>query len=440
MVIRTKLLIKHLFENQHKFKKVVRLCSSSLRVQEIEDVIPNNVPNLEDYRRANLNIPDAPYLRLKPNENEELNPSTSFKFTDLHTKLAAPYQLQPKPDNSDLQFGKYFTDHMLKIFFYKQLGGWQTPEIIPFENLVLHPAAKVLHYAIELFEGMKAFRGEDDQIRIFRPELNMERMNISAVRAGLPTFSGDEMIKCLNRLISIDQEWVPHCEAASLYIRPTLIGIDPTLGVASSESALLYAILSPVGSYFKSASDGSVSLLADPSYTRAWPGGVGDRKMGSNYAPTVDIQNKASEKGLHQVLWLYGEDHQLTEAGTMNIFMVSIDDDGEKVLSTPPLNGLILPGVTRHSIIQLARHWGLRVKETPIRMGDVIELRNQNRLLELFGSGTACVVSPIGFIDYMNEGILIPTLQQPECVFKKIRETLLAIQYGHVEHPWAKPI
>lgn len=182
---------------------------------------------------------------------------------------------------------------------------------------------------------MKAYRGVDDRIRLFRPEMNMHRMNLSAARSGLPTFDSDEMISCLRRLVSIDQEWVPHCDAASLYLRPTLIGIEPTLGVASSDSALFYTILSPVGSYFDknkgSDADTGVSLLADPQYTRAWPGGCGDRKMGSNYAPTIHVQKSATTKGLEQVLWLYGDDHQLTEVGTMNIFLFYINDLGGKI-------------------------------------------------------------------------------------------------------------
>lgn len=187
-------------------------------------------------------------------------------------------------------------------------------------------------YLLQLFEGMKAYRGADGKIRMFRPNMNMNRMNLSAKRSGLPTFDGDEFIKCLRRLVSIDQEWVPHTETASLYLRPTLIGIDPTLGVASSDSALLYTILSPVGDYFDKNKSRAVSLLADPQYTRAWPGGCGDRKMGSNYAPTIHVQKEASMKGLQQVLWLYGPDHQITEVGTMNIFILFINDKGGKCL------------------------------------------------------------------------------------------------------------
>lgn len=380
---------------------------------------------------------------LKVRDEKYIQPERSFKYADLTVRLAGPQELRPKPNVSALSFGKYFTDHMLKVFYHEALGGWQMPEITPLENLVLHPAAKVFHYAVELFEGMKAYRGIDGKIRMFRPELNMERMNNSAMRSGLPTFHGDELIKCLGRLLSIDQEWVPHSTASSLYIRPTLIGIDPTLGVASSDSALLYVILSPVGSYFKSASaNGGVSLLADPRYTRAWPGGCGDRKMGSNYAPTIHVQKEAMEKGLQQVLWLYGEENQVTEVGTMNVFMFYVNDDGEKELVTPPLNGLILPGITRNSILAVSREWNqFKVSERKILMEEICQLISENRLLEMFGAGTACIVSPISYIDFVGRSLHIPTMEQPNPLYKMFLKHLSDIQYGYLpDHPWAVTI
>lgn len=327
---------------------------------------------------------------------------------------------------------------------------------------------------------MKAYRGVDGRIRVFRPEMNMARMNASAQRSGLPTFESEEFIKCMSRLVTIDQEWVPHTEAASLYLRPTLIGIEPTLGVASSDSALLYTILSPVGGYFKAgATSMGVSLLADPRYTRAWPGGVGDRKMGSNYAPTIQIQKEATKLGLQQVLWLYGDDHQCTEAGTMNFFVLLVNEQGgeidietaayqlinrlsstERELITPPLNGLILPGITRDSILHLAREWRqFKVTERPINMFEVKRALYEGRvsrslevclklslteiflqILEMFGAGTACVVSPIERIFYMGENLMVPTLDHSEPVWKQICTTLTDIQYGKTKHPWAVAI
>ncbi|KAJ6600163.1 Branched-chain-amino-acid aminotransferase, partial [Pseudolycoriella hygida] len=190
--------------------------------------------------------------------------------------------------------------------------------------------------------------------------------------------------------------------------------------------------------YFKADTDGAISLLADPRYTRAWPGGVGDRKMGSNYAPTIHVQREAASRGLQQVLWLYGSDHQLTEVGTMNIFMLWINDQGEKELVTPPLDGLILPGITRDSILRLARQWNtFKVKEEKFTMPQILKLVKEERLLELFGCGTACVVSPVNRIQYMGEDIIIPTVRQHNPVFQQLKTELTDIQYGRKDHPWA---
>ncbi|XP_037937387.1 branched-chain-amino-acid aminotransferase, cytosolic [Teleopsis dalmanni] len=441
--MRTQMAIcaKDIFCNQHRLirfiEQSIRLCSTQ-SLKTAQQAAKTNL-NADFQVTSSIN---TKYTSAPEPITHEPDVGDQFRASQLNVRLATPQQLQPKPDNDEeLSFGKLFTDHMLKIYYHKSLGGWQKPQITPLENLVMHPAAKVLHYAVELFEGMKAYRGVDGKIRIFRPNMNMSRMNLAAKRSGLPTFEGEEFIKCISRLLSIDSEWVPHTEAASLYIRPTLIGIDPTLGVASSDSALLYTILSPVGSYFKADSDGAVSLLADPRYTRAWPGGVGNRKMGSNYAPTINVQKEAARKGLNQVLWLYGEDHQLTEVGTMNIFMFYINDQGEKELITPPLNGLILPGITRDSILALAHQWGkFKVREGVFTMPQICELLNQGRLFELFGCGTACVVSPINRINYMGQDLYIPTMEQEKPIHELIRDTLTDIQYGKIEHPWAVEI
>ncbi|CAH0668998.1 unnamed protein product [Spodoptera exigua] len=427
---RSQSLVKWIFENQHKLQ-TVRYCSSSLRYKELEENASQAQPEHVAPSMA------APADKPRP----QITPEISFKHEDLQVRLAAPYQLNPKPEATDLGFGKFFTDHMLKINYFKQLGGWQKPEIMPFENLSIHPAAKALHYAIQLFEGLKAYRGVDDKIRLFRPELNMERMNLAAQRSGLPTFDGDELIKCITRLVQIDQEWVPHSETSTLYIRPTLIGTEPTFGIMAPETALLFAILSPVSAYYKTGSDGAVSIYADPNVVRAFPGGVGNRKVGSNYGPTIEATARAAKLGHHQVLWLFGPNHELTEVGAMNIFIVYINEQGDKQLSTPPLNGLILPGVTRRSIIELASQWeDLVVKEEVITMDRVIELNNKGRLLEMFGAGTAVVISPISRVGFLEHEIRIPTMSQAQPVYQRVKDTLLAIQYGHIEHPFAKVI
>ncbi|XP_028134514.2 branched-chain-amino-acid aminotransferase, cytosolic isoform X4 [Diabrotica virgifera virgifera] len=405
-----------ILKHQHKLKQAVRACS--------------------------LQVKEAPQLDDLPNERYEAESSeVTFKYEDLSTKLADPGRLRMKPDVSELKFGHFFTDHMMKIHYHEKLGGWQKPKVIPFENLQLHPAARVLHYAMELFEGTKVYRGVDGKLRWFRPNLNMARMNRSAATLGLPTFNGDELTKCIRRLVQIDQEWVPHNEKASLYIRPTLIAIDGTLGVARSESSLLYVIMCPVGSYWSDGQDDSVRLYADPRFTRAWPGGCGSSKLGSNYAPTIRIQSDAQKRGLQQVLWLYGPEHYLTEVGTMNIFIIYKDTNGEKVMATPPLNDLILPGVTRDSCLALGQQWKeFRVEERMLTMRELIALQKQGRLLEMFGAGTACIISPVASIEFLGETIPIPTMQQDVPIYRKLRDYLSAIQYGHIEHPWAMPI
>ncbi|XP_038213500.1 branched-chain-amino-acid aminotransferase, cytosolic [Zerene cesonia] len=428
---RSKVLVKWIYENQHKMQNL-RRCSSTLRYKELEE---NNVQPLEPV--APVTSATAPAHKPHP----DVTPETSFKYDDLQVSLAAPYQLQRKPEASDLGFGKYFTDHMLKINYHKELGGWQKPEITPFEYLTIHPAAKALHYAVQLFEGLKAYRGVDDKIRLFRPDLNMERMNLAAQRSGLPMFDGEELIKCIIRLVQIDQEWVPHSETSTLYIRPTLIGTEPTFGIIEPESAMLFAILSPVSAYYKTNGDGAVSIYADPNVVRAFPGGVGNRKVGSNYGPTIEITSRAAKLGHQQVLWLFGPNQELTEVGAMNIFIVYINEQGDKQLSTPPLNGLILPGVTRRSILELASQWeDVTVKEEVITMERLIQLNGQGRLLEMFGAGTAVIITPISNVGYLDTNIPVPTMQQTLPVYQRLKDTLLAIQYGHIEHPYAKII
>lgn len=364
-----------------------------------------------------------------------LSADSEIKYEKL---VVEPIKIpKPKPDVNSLVFGAEFTDHML-VVEWNVNSGWSDPKITPYQNLSLAPSCSVLHYGLECFEGMKAYRGDDNKIRLFRPIENMRRLNRSADRACLPGFDGEEFLKCLKHLISIEKEWVPYSNKCSLYIRPTLIGTTPALGVTRARSALLYVILSPVGPYFKTGTLSPVALLADPSFVRAWPGGCGDFKMGGNYGPTILAQQHAEMQGLHQVLWLFGEDRQVTEVGTMNIFMLWINDKGEKELMTPPLNGLILPGITRKSLLELAKNWGeFKVSEKDFTMKDVIRAAEENRIKEMFGAGTACVVSPVNRILYEGQNIMIPTMENFE-VSKRFYDELTAIQYGRTPSPWTE--
>ncbi|XP_039769207.1 branched-chain-amino-acid aminotransferase, mitochondrial isoform X1 [Ornithorhynchus anatinus] len=353
--------------------------------------------------------------------------SSTFKAADLHVELSRTPRPKP-PAGAQLTFGKTFTDHMLTVE-WSEARGWGRPHIRPFQNLSVHPACSALHYAIQLFEGMKAYRGPDRHVRLFRPMLNMDRMLRSALRLCLPSFDKAELLECIRRLVEVDQDWVPESNGSSLYIRPTFVGNEPSLGVARAHHALLFVIQGPVGPYFPGDGFSPVSLLADPRFVRAWLGGVGDCKLGGNYGPTVFVQQAALKEGCEQALWLYGEDHQLTEVGTMNIFLFWTNDDGELELVTPPLNGIILPGVTRQSLLDLARKWDeFRVTERPVTMEELQRALREGRVREIFGSGTACVVCPVHRILYQGESLHIPTMDNGPELARRFLKELLDIQ------------
>eukprot|EP01094_Clydonella_sp_ATCC50884_P014184 TRINITY_DN2453_c0_g1_i1.p1 TRINITY_DN2453_c0_g1~~TRINITY_DN2453_c0_g1_i1.p1 ORF type:complete len:415 (+),score=144.48 TRINITY_DN2453_c0_g1_i1:51-1247(+) len=364
-----------------------------------------------------------------------------------HTKLQIERTTKPgqKLPKEELVFGRTFTDHMLTVE-WTQEGGWGAPHIRPYGNLSLSPASNCLHYGIECFEGMKAYKDAQQQIRLFRPADNMERLNLSAQRLQLPGFDGDEYLECMKALIHLDHEWIPASKGYSLYIRPTMIGTQPSLGVGPSFHALLYTILSPVGPYYPTGFK-PVSLYADTEHVRAWPGGTGDRKVGGNYGPSILPQVNAAKKGYSQVLWLYGDDHRITEVGTMNCFVLWDNAaSGERELVTAPLDGTILPGVTRRSIIELAHHWGVKVVERALPMGELIDALAAGRLHEVFGAGTAAIVSPVNKIGYKGQDYEIPLdKQNPDAAAgpftNKLMDEILAIQYGEKEFKgWSVPI
>ncbi|XP_073400116.1 branched-chain-amino-acid aminotransferase, cytosolic isoform X2 [Dendrobates tinctorius] len=356
----------------------------------------------------------------------------AFKASDLTVELTnSPKQ---KPDPATLVFGTEFTDHMLMVEWSAEKG-WQRPVIKPLQNLSLHPACSVFNYAIELFEGMKAYRGEDGKIRLFRPQLNMERMLRSAKRLTLPAFDKRELLDCILKLIDVDRAWVPESSAASLYVRPVFIGTEPSLGVKRPSKAMIYVILSPVGPYFSSGAFTPISLWADPKYVRAWKGGTGDSKIGGNYGNSLFAQYEAQGYGCQQVLWLYGEDEQITEVGTMNLFLFWTNENGELELATPPLDGIILPGVTRRSILDLALQWGeFKVSERYLTMAALVKAVKEDRVKEMFGAGTACVVCPVGRILYKDENLDIPTNENK--LAARFLKELTDIQYGRTASEW----
>lgn len=270
-----------------------------------------------------------------------VNDRETFKYKDLQIELSKTNPDLPA-DPSELKFGHKFTDHMLSIE-WNATDGWKAPKIAKLKNLEMHPAAKCLHYSIQIFEGMKAYYGVDGKLRLFRPDLNMNRFLKSTLRSALPEFDKTELLSCIKKFTEIEQDWIPHSTVASLYLRPTFIGTEPTLGVSTTNSAHLYVLASPTGPYFPTGFK-PISLLADPKYVRAFPGGAGNVKVGSNYGPTIFVGIEANQKGCQQVLWLFGEKEYLTEAGTMNMFLVLKNNNGETELITPPLDGTILEG------------------------------------------------------------------------------------------------
>ncbi|BGP34074.1 branched-chain-amino-acid transaminase bat2 [Rhodotorula toruloides] len=325
------------------------------------------------------------------------------------------------PPASQLVFGRTFTDHMLCIPWNSQKG-WGTPQIQPYGPLNLDPSSTVLHYAPTLFEGLKAYKGKDGVPRLFRPDKNMERMNRSAARLAFPTFTGEHLTTLIKKLVEIDADWVPTEPGTSLYIRPTMIGTQAGLGVGASTDVLLFVICSPVGPYYSTGFK-PVKLYATTKDVRAWPGGTGGYKLGSNYAAGVVPQQQAAALGYQQILWLFGPEHRLTEVGTMNLFASfsspSSSSSGVEIV-TPPLEDMILPGVTRDSILSLLRDHAsgkkkleglpenLTVSERNMTMGDIVKAEKEGTLLEMFGSGTAAIVSPIDGIGYEDRVVKVP--------------------------------
>jgi len=366
------------------------------------------------------------------------NQSLYTQLDDLQSnklEIELAQKLKPKPPAEGLAFGHHFTDHMLTVSWNSR-HGWARPKIRPFQNLTLHPASKVFHYAQELYEGMKAYRGVDGQVRLFRPSLNMDRMNMTAERSCLPNFDPNQLLECIRKLIVIDLDWVPSSLSSSLYIRPTMIGTESTLGLGPSTEATLFVILSPVGSYFSSKGIKPVNLLCDPSFVRATPGGCGYTKMGSNYAPTLWVQKAAEREGCEQVLWVFGEDQEVTEVGAMNIFTLLKTDRGCELVTPPLTSGTVLPGVTRRSILELAMNQpGLRVSERKITLPEILSANAEGNLVEMFGSGTAAIVSPVGGLKYNGVLYKVPTPQFG--LASKFLQQLNDIYYGNVEHPWA---
>jgi len=333
------------------------------------------------------------------------------------------------PVDSELGFGRYTTDHMFLMDFTRDKG-WHNARIEPYGDLALDPAAMVLHYNQEVFEGLKAYHLKDGNIGLFRPDKNIERMNRSARRMVMPEVDSDFILRALRELILLERHWVPKSEGTSLYIRPTMIANEPALGVRPADQYLFYIILSPVGAYYPEGFSPTKIFVSD-EYVRAAKGGAGEAKTSGNYGPTLLASMQAVQQGYTQVLWIDAKERKyVEEVGTSNIFFF-IDNE----LITPPLKGTILPGVTRDSVLQIARHWGLDVSERLITIQEVVDAAAGGALKEMFATGTAAVISPVGEICYQEKVLKIADGQTGD-LSQRLYDEITGIQYGLKEDPF----
>lgn len=343
-------------------------------------------------------------------------------------------RLKDKKDFKNLGFGKYFTDYMFQMD-YEEGKGWHNAKITPYAPLELEPATCSLHYAQEVFEGLKAYKNGEN-IYLFRPEMNSRRFQNSCSRLCMAEVPEDIFIKAVKEIVKHEEQWIPTEKGTSLYVRPFMIATESFLGVHPSIAYKFMVILSPVGSYYPEGVN-PVKIYVEDFYSRAAQGGTGDIKCAGNYAASIIAQRKAEKLGYTQVLWLdSSEKKYVEEVGTMNVFF-KID---EKIY-TPALNGSILPGITRDSCIELLKDWSYEVSETQIEMEEIMLAAREGRLKEAWGTGTAAVISPIGEFNYKGESVVVNNFSTGD-ITKKLYDTLTGIQYGEIEdnRNWSKKI
>lgn len=359
----------------------------------------------------------------------------------MDIKVALSEVCKPKPtiaEEAALGFGKRFTDHMF-IMEYNN-GQWHDARIEPYHRLSLDPACSVFHYAQEIFEGLKAYRADDGRILMFRAKDNARRLNASARRLCMPEIDVDFNYEAMRRLVQVERDWVPHSEGTSLYLRPTMIAVDETLGVHAAKSYLYYIICSPSGAYYK-AGLAPIRIRVEDKYVRAVRGGTGSAKTGGNYACSILAGAEAEKEGFSQVLWLDGEHLKyVQEVGAMNMMFLI---DGK--LLTAPLMDTILPGITRRSVMTLAAEMGIEVEERPISVDELIAAGESGKLTEAFGTGTAAVVSPVGELCYRDKHIFIGDKNINGGIGEltmKLYKTLTGLQWGRISdtHGWVTDI
>lgn len=347
--------------------------------------------------------------------------------TDVTTKFIVEKAKHSRIDGVDFEnllFGRVFTDHMFECDYID--GAWQTPTIRPYQPIMMEPSSKVFHYGQAVFEGMKAYKDADDQIFLFRPDQNQERINKSSVRLAIPEFPKEWFFEALNRLLILDKEWVKKGQTNTMYVRPFVIATEPAVLASQSNTYKFMIIMSPVKSYFR----GEVSVVIAQEYSRAANGGVGAAKAAGNYGGQFYPTKLAAEQGYQQIIWTDDTTHEyLEEAGTMNVFFRIKD-----TLITAPTSDRILDGVTRKSIIELAKSEGISVEERKIKVQEIVEAAKNGTLIEIFGAGTAVTVSPVKSFSY--DGIDYPVNLPQNSYSTHLKKRLLDIQYNEAPDPF----
>ena len=347
----------------------------------------------------------------------------------MDIKITRSTHLKDKPNQNHLGFGNYFTDHMLTID-WDEGQGWHDARITPYEPIAMDPAAMVLHYAQETFEGLKAYRNPNGDILLFRPEMNARRMINSNARLCMPALPEEMFIEAVEAIVKYEQDWIPTAPDTSLYIRPFMYAAQPSLGVHPANSYKFIIILSPVGAYYPEGVN-PIKIWVEDEYVRAVKGGTGFTKCGGNYAASVAAQVKAEQNGYTQVLWLDGVHRKyVEEVGTMNI-MFYIGDE----IITAPIDGSVLPGVTRDSMLRLLKDWGYKVSERELSIDDLMEAGHNGTLKEVFGTGTAAVISPVGELNYQGDIVTINDFKTGPLT-QRLYDTLTGIQWGKIEDPY----
>lgn len=343
-------------------------------------------------------------------------------MNNIEIEITKNPKIKPK-NGRDIGFGNIYTDHMF-IMTYNDKDGWHDAKIVPYKNIELDPCAMCFHYGQTVFEGLKAYKSKNGKILLFRPDENFKRLNRSCERLCIPEVDENLCLEGLKKLIEVDREWIPDDEESSLYIRPFIIATQPNLGVKPSSSYYYIVVMSPSGAYYKTGMQ-PVDIYVETNYVRAAKGGMGMAKTGGNYAVSLKSQTEAHEKGYAQTLWLDAVDRKyIEEVGAMNIFFV-LDDE----IVTPAINGSILEGITRKSVIDILKHYGYKVRERRVSIDEICDAYDMGKLKEMFGTGTAAVISPIGSLKYNDKDVVLDR-EKSGSISEFLYKTLTGIQRG----------